>query len=100
MGNTGGETPQIPSANVIDEVATLRVDGRDPRAATEHVLPFGFFMPMHLAHPARVARVETHIDAGEGAGNWQLALGNLACPPSGLQAHVRVREREAQVRHG
>src|SRR5215211_9549996 len=49
MGDAGREIPEITRADVVDKVAPLLIDRRDPRASAKHVLPFGFFMPVHLA---------------------------------------------------
>ncbi len=65
--------------------------------AVKHVGPFGRLMPMQLAH---AAGVQPHVHAGNGLGDAQLAHGNLAGPAAGLQPHMSVGKREAQIRQG
>ncbi len=89
------EIPQVADAEVVHEAAALGIDDGDARVAVEHVGPLGFLVPMHLADGAGV---EAHVDAGHVGRHRQLAHGDLARPAAALQTHVRVGEREAQVR--
>ena len=95
MRNARREIPQIADADVIDEIAPLRIDRGDARGAVEHVGPFGRLVPMQLAH---AAGIEPHVHAGDVLGNAELAHRHLPGPAARLQAHVRVVERKAQVR--
>src|SRR6266566_901669 len=61
--NPRREKPEIADADIVDEVAPLRVDGGNAGGAVKHVRPLGDLMPMRLAH---AARVEPHI--------WQRAM--------------------------
>ena len=94
MGNAGREIPQVAHADVVDEIAPVLVDGRDARAAVEHVGPLGGLVPVQLAH---AAGVEAHVHAGDVLGDAELAHRDLARPATGIQPHVRVIEGEAQV---
>lgn len=60
MRNGGGKIPQIAHADIVDKGASLFVDGGDAGAAGEHVGPFRFLVPMHLANRAGL---EAHVDA-------------------------------------
>ena len=91
----GREVPQVADPEVVHEAAAFRIDDGDARVAVQHVRPLGFLVPMHLADGAGV---EAHVDAGHVGRDRQLAHGDLARPAAALQAHVRVGEREAQVR--
>jgi hypothetical protein len=58
----GREEPQVALAHVVDEVTPVRGEGRDPGAAGGHVRPLGLFVPVQLAHGARLERP---VDARE-----------------------------------
>ena len=45
----GREIPEVALFDVLLEDASVLVDGREPRAAAQHVRPFGLFVPMELA---------------------------------------------------
>src|SRR6266480_1411722 len=48
--NPRREKPEIADADIVDEVAPLRVDGGNAGGAVKHVRPLGGLVPMHLAH--------------------------------------------------
>ena len=95
MRDARREIPQVADADVVDEIAPLRIDRGDARGAVEHVGPFGGLVPMQLAH---AAGIEPHVDAGDVLGNAELAHRHLPGPAARLQAHVGVVERKAQIR--
>ena len=95
MRNARREIPEIADAHVVDEVAPLRIDGGNARGAVEHVGPLRRLVPVQFAH---AAGVEAHVHAGDGRRDAELAHGHLSRPPAGFQPHMRVGEREAQVR--
>src|SRR5258708_19088881 len=95
MRNARWEIPEIADADIVDEVVSVGIDGGDARAAVEHVSPFGGLVPMKLA---KGAGIEAHVDAGDVLGNPELPHRDLAGPAAGLLPHMRVREREAQIR--
>ena len=88
MRDAWREIPQVADADVVDEIAALRIDRGDARGAVEHVGPFGGLVPMQLAH---AAGIEPHVDAGDILGNAKLAHRHLPGPAARLQAHVRSR---------
>src|SRR3981189_283024 len=57
--NARSEVPEIAHPHVVDKVSSLRVDGRDPRGAIQHVGPFGGLVPMELTHAAAFRRMFT-----------------------------------------
>jgi len=87
--NARREEPKIADADIIDEVAPLRVDGGDAGGAVKHVRPLRRLVPMQLAN---AAGVEPHIHAGHRLGHAELARRHLTGPAARLQAHMRVRE--------
>src|SRR2546430_10088597 len=89
--NPRREKPEIADADIVDEVAPLRVDGGDPGGAVKHVRPLGGLVPMHLAH---ATSVEPHIHAGDSFGDAEVARRHLTRPAARLEAHMSVRERE------
>ena len=89
--------PQIADADVINEVAALRIDRGDPRGAIQHVGPLGLLVPMQLAH---AAGIQPHVHAGDALGDAELAYRHLARPAAALLPHVRVGKGEAQVGQG
>jgi hypothetical protein len=91
VGEAGAEVPQITTADVVDEVAALRVDGCDASAAGKHEGPFGFAVPVQFAVGAGF---QSHVDTGQGGGNRQFAHGDFAGPPTGQEAIVRSGEGE------
>ena len=94
MRDAGGKIPEIADADVVDEVAALRVDRGDARGAVEHVGPLGLLVPMQLAH---AAGIEPHVDAGDVLGNAELAHRHLPGPAAAFLPHMGVGEREAQI---
>src|SRR5215467_7044798 len=74
---------------VVDEVPPLRVDGRDSRAAVEHIGPFRGFVPVQFAH---AAGIEAHVHPGDIFGDAELACRHLPRSPA---AHVDRRKRNA-----
>jgi hypothetical protein len=94
MRNAAGKIPEIADADVVDEIAALRIDRGDARGAVKHVRPFGFLVPMQFAH---AAGIEAHVDAGDVLGDAKLALGDLARPAAAFLAHMRVGKRKAQI---
>jgi hypothetical protein len=93
--NARREIPEIADPHVIDEVSPFGVDGGDAGLAVKHVGPLGGLVPMHLTH---TAGIEPHVHTGDILGNAELARGHLTGPAARLQPHVRVGEREAQIR--
>jgi len=89
MRNYSREIPQIAGADIVDEGASLFVDGRNARMPGEHVGPFGLLVPMHLAD---AAGIESHIHAGELGCNRQLTHRHLARPGAGQETIVRRSE--------
>ena len=77
MRDARREIPQVADADVVDEIAALRIDRGDARGAVEHVGPFGGLVPMQLAH---AAGIEPHVDAGDVLGNAELAHRHLPGP--------------------
>ena len=95
MRNAGGEIPEIADADIVDEIAPLRIDRGDSRRTVKHVGPFAGLVPMQLAH---AAGVEAHVHAGDVLGNAKLTHRHLAGPAAELEPHVGIVERVAQVR--
>src|SRR5229473_1947724 len=54
-------------------------------------------MPMHLAD---AARSQPHVDAGDGVGNREIRLRDLARPTAVLNASWRIVECRPAKRHG
>ena len=79
---------------VVDEVPPLRVDGRDSRAAVEHIGPFRGFVPVQFAH---AAGIEAHVHPGDIFGDAELACRHLPRPATALLPHMSIGERETQV---
>jgi hypothetical protein len=91
-----GEAPEVALADV-DEVAALRIDGRDASPPRDHVGPLGLFVPVHLAD---AARFQPHVHAGQRGGDGQLASCHLAGPPAAEKAVPSCGEGELEVRDG
>ena len=53
MRDNRREIPKIARADIVDERASLLVDGANSGVPREHVRPFRLLMPMHLANAAR-----------------------------------------------
>ena len=79
MRNPGREVPDVTRADIIDEVAALRVDDRDPGASGQHVPPSCLLVPVHFPN---AARREPHVDGSQGCRNRQFTLGYLPRPPA------------------
>jgi hypothetical protein len=95
-----GKEPQVAGIDIVHEAAAVLIDGGDARRTGDHVGPFVFLVPVQLAHAGHLfAAVEVHLHPGDFFGDRQLALGDLVCPTTGLQAHVCIGKREAEVRH-
>src|SRR5260370_14570673 len=54
MGNAAREIPEIADTHFIDKVSSLGVNGGDTGGPPQHVNPLRLFLPMQLAHAARV----------------------------------------------
>ena len=64
--NAARKIPEIADADVVDEIAALRIDRGDAGSAVEHVGPFGRLVPMQFAH---AAGIQAHVHAGDILGN-------------------------------
>src|SRR5467141_5330184 len=94
MRNPRWKIPEIAHSDVVDEVLSPGIDGRDARAAVEHISPFGGLVPMKLANGAGL---EAHVHACDVLGNPELPHRDLTGPAAGLLPHMSVGEREAQI---
>jgi hypothetical protein len=86
--------PEVAHADIVDEVASLFVDGRNAGAPGEHVGPFRLFMPMHFANRAGL---EPHVDARELGRDRQFAHRDLAGPASVKKPIMCGGEREFEI---
>ena len=57
-----GEVPQIPLFDVPNEVSSFGIESSDSGGSSEHVCPFGVFVPVQLSN---CSGFKTHIDASE-----------------------------------
>ncbi len=94
VGNHRREVPQVTLAHVVDEGASLLVDGGDAAAAGEHVRPLGLLVPVQLAD---APGLQAHVDPGELGGDRQLAHRHLARPAARDEAVARGGEGELEV---
>ena len=97
MGNAAGKIPEIADADVVDEVAAVRVDRGDAGRSVKHVGPFGLLVPVKLADSAGV---EAHVDARDRFRDGELPHGDLPRPPAARLPHMRVGEGKSQVGQG
>src|SRR6266446_7780731 len=97
MWNATGKIPEVADTHVIDKVSSLGVNSGDTGGPVQHVSPFGLFVPMQLAH---AAGVESHLNAGNRFRDTKLPLCHLTGPAAVGLSHMRVRERETEVRRG
>ena len=96
MWKSGGKIPDVARPYVIDEVAALRIDRREPCASGEQVAPFRLLMPMHFAD---AARRESHVDPGHCCRGRQFAHRHFARPAALGEAIAGRCKREFQVRN-
>ncbi len=89
------EVPQVALADVVDEGASLFVDGGDAGTPGEHVCPFGLLVPVHLTD---TTGFQAHVDPGKFRGDRQLAHRHLARPATRDEAVARGGEGELEVR--
>ena len=81
MRDTRWKIPEIADTNVINEVVSLLVDGRDASAAVKHVGPFGLLVPMQFAN---AAGIQAHVHAGDVLGNAEFSQRDLTGPAAGV----------------
>src|SRR5215218_1672502 len=83
VGDASREVPQVADANVVDEVAPLRVNGGDTSVSGEHEGPLGLLVPVQLADPPGL---QAHVHPGHLCSDGQLAHRHLARPAAREQA--------------
>jgi hypothetical protein len=94
VGVARWEVPQVALLEIVDEAATLGVEGGDADLAFENISPFGFLVPMELADDPFI---ESHVHTGQFFAGAELADGRLTCPATLLDADVGVGKGPAHV---
>src|SRR5258707_14186858 len=76
MREAGREVPQVALAHVVDKDSPIRIQQRDASISVEHD---GHLIGCMLMELAKVANIQSHIDARQFCGGRQFPLHLLMC---------------------